>query len=51
MLNLFNYTDNNFKKIIDQVLSYYKEKNKNNSIVKENKSFQIELNKNLSFKV
>jgi hypothetical protein len=50
-LNLFNYIENNAKKIIDQVLSYYKEKNKNNSIVKEIKSFKIELNKNLNFKV
>jgi hypothetical protein len=49
-LNLFNYTEYNAKKIIDQVLSYYK-KNKNNPILKESKSSKIGLNKNLYFKV
>jgi putative transposase len=33
------------------VLSYYKEKNKSNSILKDSKSSKIELSKNLNFKV
>jgi hypothetical protein len=38
-LNLFNYIKYNAKKIIDKFLSFYKEKNKNNPILKENKQF------------
>ncbi len=51
-LNLFNYKENNAKKIIDKVLSYHKEKKVidkvNNSILKDNKkSTKIRTNKNL----
>lgn len=49
-LNLFNYTEDNAKRIIDKVLSYHKEK-KNNPILKDKKSAKIGLNKNLNFKV
>ena len=50
-LNLFNYTEDNAKKIINKVLSYHKEKKINNSILKDKKSAKIGLNKNLNFKV
>lgn len=47
-LNLYHYTEDNAKKIIDKVLSYHKKK-KNNSILKENKKpVKIGLNKNLT---
>ncbi len=56
-LNLYNYTEDYAKKIINKVLSYHKHKLLNDSkinapILKENKkSAKIGLNKNLNFKV
>jgi len=47
-LNLFNYTEDHAKKIIDKVLSYHKNKDKNNSILKESQSSKIGLNKNFN---
>ena len=47
-LNLFNYTEDNAKKIINNVLSYHKEKNKSSILKDSNKSTKIGNNKKLN---
>ena len=48
-LNLYNYSEDNAKIAIKNVLSYHREKNKNNAIIVENKKpAKIVMNKNLN---
>lgn len=48
-LNLYHYNEDNARKVIQDVLTYHKNKVKNNVLVKNNKPAKLKLNNKLLF--